>query len=130
MHTYIIGHYNTSIRIIDLSTPNDRFFEKLSWQFYLLSEFLPEICWGEIGEEILFVFRFDVRPGTRTLAFRLISTLPTRPRRLRTNDLQQFSPLLSYCYVVDLVSNPLIKKYQVTLEFFVRKYSLLCTHYP
>ena len=41
--------------------------------FYLSSEFLPEICWEEIAEEILFVFRFDVWPGTRTLAFRLIS---------------------------------------------------------
>ena len=51
---------------------------------YLLSEFLPEICWEEIAEEILFVFRFDVWSGTRTMAFRLKSqnTLPTRPRRL------------------------------------------------
>ena len=68
IHTYIIGHYNPSVRIIDLvshntyvvcvlilyissgtyslkSTPNDRFFEKLFVAiFYLLSEFLPEIC--------------------------------------------------------------------------------------
>ena len=75
LHTYIIGHYNPSVRIIDLvshttyvvlilyiiggtyclkSTPNDRFFEKLFHdRFYLLSEFLPEICWEEIAEEIL-----------------------------------------------------------------------------
>ena len=53
IHTYIIGHYNTSVRIIDLishttyvvcvnfiykwrdlkSTPNDRFFEKLFMAF-------------------------------------------------------------------------------------------------
>ena len=31
---------------------------------------MPEICWEETAEEILFVFRFDVWPGTRTLAFR------------------------------------------------------------
>ena len=49
-------------------------FEKLfHGNFYLLSEFLPEICWEEVAEEIFFVFRFDVWPGTRTLAFRLIS---------------------------------------------------------
>ena len=35
----------------------------------LLSEFLPEICWEEIAEEMLFVFG----SGARTLAFRLIS---------------------------------------------------------
>ena len=29
-----------------------------SCQFYFLSEFLPEICWKEIAEEILFVFHF------------------------------------------------------------------------
>ena len=36
----------------------------------------------KIAEEILFVFRFDVWPGARTLAFSPISanTLPTRPR--------------------------------------------------
>ena len=60
IHIYIIGHYNPSVGIIDLvshttyvsggtyslkSTPNDRFFEKLFMViFYLLSEFLPEIC--------------------------------------------------------------------------------------
>ena len=61
IHTYIIGHYIPSVRIIDLvshityvvcmlflyisgrtyslkSTPNDRF------QFYLLLLFFPEIC--------------------------------------------------------------------------------------
>ena len=31
--------------------------------------FLPEIYWEKITEEILFVFRFDVWPGARTLAF-------------------------------------------------------------
>ena len=45
------------------ATPNDRFFEKLFMAIlFLLSDFLPEICWEEIAEEILFVFRFEV-PG-------------------------------------------------------------------
>ena len=52
------------------STPNDRFFwEIFHGNFNLLSEFLPEIYWEEIAEEILFVFRFDVWPEIRTLAF-------------------------------------------------------------
>ena len=56
------------------STLNDRFFEKLFMAFLFYSrEFLPEICWEEIAEEILFAFYFYVWPGTRTLAFRLIS---------------------------------------------------------
>ena len=94
IHIFFV-HYTPSVRIIDImvshtiyvvcfnfihkwwdlqSTPNDRFFlRNFSWQFYLLSEFLTEICWGEIPEEILFVFCFDVWPGVRTLALRLIS---------------------------------------------------------
>ena len=42
-----------------LFTVRDFFLINFSWQFYLLSEFLPEIRWEEIAEEIL--------------AFRLIS---------------------------------------------------------
>ena len=51
------------------STPNDRFFEKLFIAiFHFLSEFLPEICWEKIAQEILFVFLFwclacDSNPG-------------------------------------------------------------------
>ena len=93
---HIIGHYNPTVRIIDLvshityvvcvnfmhkwqdlqfkvDTERQIFWETFHGNFYWLSEFLPEICWEEIAEEILFVFRFDVWPGTRTLAFRLIS---------------------------------------------------------
>ena len=41
------------------STPNDRFSEKLFMPiFYLLSEFLPDICCEKIVEEILFLFGF------------------------------------------------------------------------
>ena len=32
------------------SIPNNRFLTNFSWQFYLLSEFLPEICWEEVAE--------------------------------------------------------------------------------
>ena len=35
------------------STPNDRFFEKLFMAILVyFQEFLPEICWQEIAEEI------------------------------------------------------------------------------
>ena len=47
--------------------------ETFSWYVYLLSEFLPEISWEEITEEILFEFCFDAWPGIRTRALRLIS---------------------------------------------------------
>ena len=43
------------------SIPNDRFFKKL---FIEVLIYLPKICWEEIAEEIIFVFRFDVWPGT------------------------------------------------------------------
>ena len=105
IHTYIIGHYNPSVRIIDLVSHTTyvvcvNFIHKwrdlqfkvdserqiclrnFSWQFYLLSNILTEICWEEIAEEILIVFCFDVWPGALTLAFRII---PTRPRRLQTS---------------------------------------------
>ena len=37
-----------------MSTPNERFVRKFSWPFYLLSEFLLEICSKEVTEEIFF----------------------------------------------------------------------------
>ena len=48
------------------------FWETFHGNYIYFAEFLPEICWEEIAKEILFVFRFDVWRGTRTLAFRLI----------------------------------------------------------
>ena len=68
IHTYIIGRYNPSVRIIDLvshityvvcvnflyisggtysfkvDSERQIFLRNFSWQFYILSEFLPEIC--------------------------------------------------------------------------------------
>ena len=83
IHTYTIGHYNPSIRIIDLVSHTtyvvcinfirkwrDLQFkldsETFHGNFILLSEFLPEICLEEITEEISpknTVFCFDVWPG-------------------------------------------------------------------
>ena len=41
---------------------------------YFLSEFLPKICWEEIGEDVFFfIFRFDAWPGIGTRVLRLIS---------------------------------------------------------
>ena len=90
-HTYIIGHYNPSVKIIDLishticvvcvnfihirrdlqfkvDTERQIFCETFHGSFNLLSEFLPEICWEEIAKKILFVFYFDVCLGSPTLA--------------------------------------------------------------
>ena len=36
---------------------------------YLLSEFLPEICWAEIAEEIVFIFHCGDWSGIRTQSF-------------------------------------------------------------
>ena len=55
MYRHIIVHYNPSVRmktqlLIPLmfysltSTPSNRFLRSFSWQFFLLSEFLPEFC--------------------------------------------------------------------------------------
>ena len=86
--TYTIIHYNPSVRIsrklltpLNLcalilyissgnyslkSTPNDRLLINFSWQFYLLSEFLPEICWEAVAEKYFF---FHITwPGIRTRA--------------------------------------------------------------
>ena len=53
MHTYTIGHYNPSVKIIDLVSHHyvvcvnfilrtTDFLENFLWQFYLLSEILPD----------------------------------------------------------------------------------------
>ena len=58
-------------RDLQLKVDSERqiFWETFSWQVYLLSEFLPEICWEEVAEEIFFVVCFDDWPGIRSLAF-------------------------------------------------------------
>ena len=72
IHIYIIGHYNPSVRIIDLvshttyvvcvkfirewrglqfkfDTEQQIFWETFHGNFYFTSEFLPEICWEEVA---------------------------------------------------------------------------------
>ena len=98
IYTYIIGDFNPSVRIIKLVSHTtyvvcvnflyisgwDLQFKvnskrQICWEtfhgsFIYYSEFLPEICWEDIAEEILFyVFCFDVWPEAWTLALRLIS---------------------------------------------------------
>ena len=90
IHTYIIGHYNPSVGIIDLVSHTTyvvcinfihkwrdlqfkvdserQIWETFHCNFILHSEFLPEFCWEEIAEEIVFVSRFwclawDSNPG-------------------------------------------------------------------
>ena len=54
------------------STPNDKFLRNFFMPgFYLLSEFLPEICWEEMAEEIFFHISFwcltcDMNPGFKS----------------------------------------------------------------
>ena len=88
----IFGHYNPSVRVVDLASritydvclilcvsrgilslkllAYNQFLKNFSWQFYLLSKFLPKICWAD---EILYVFCFDFWPGARSPALCLIS---------------------------------------------------------
>ena len=77
IHTYIICPYNPSVRIIDVvshtnyvvwvnfihkcwnllfkvDSERQIFWETCSWQFYFTLRVLPEICWEEIAEKILF----------------------------------------------------------------------------
>ena len=58
-----------SVRDLQFKVDSERqiFFIIYSW------EFLPEICWEEMADELLFVFCFDVWPRARILALRLIS---------------------------------------------------------
>ena len=49
------------------------FVKIFSWQIYLISEFLSEIGWEEIAEEIFSYYRFDAWSGIQTRALRLIS---------------------------------------------------------
>ena len=99
IHTYIIGRYNQdySLMLCSLilyvsggnysltSLPNDRFLRNFSQQFYfLLSEFLPEICWEEIAEQIF----FHISYWGQTLI--ISQHTPTRLRRLHTDQKKFF----------------------------------------
>ena len=63
----------------NVASQRQNFWETLSWQFYLHSQFLPEIYWEEIAKEIFLFFIFQVSHqtwGTNTQAF--TSVKPTR----------------------------------------------------
>ena len=49
------------------------FWEAFHSNFILLSEFWPEIYWGEVAEEIFSYIHFDVWPGVWTRALLVIS---------------------------------------------------------
>ena len=65
-NTYVVcvNLYIHKWRNLQFKVDSERqiFWETFHENFILLSEFLPEICWEEITEEILFVFCFDVEP--------------------------------------------------------------------
>ena len=71
IHTYIIGHYNPSVRIIDLASHTTyvvcvHFMHKwrdLQFKVHFERHIFARICWEEIAEGLLFVFCFDVWPG-------------------------------------------------------------------
>ena len=79
---YIIDHYNLSVRIATQfltllmlcvliffnlkSTSNDRLLKNLSWQFYLLSEFLPEFCREKVApKKNFFIFPLQKTEGLK-----------------------------------------------------------------
>ena len=51
--------------LIILSTSGGRFLRSFSWEFYLLSEFLPEICWEVFAEEIHTYIIGHYKPSVR-----------------------------------------------------------------
>ena len=96
MHTYTIGQYNPSVRIIDLVSHNTYvvcvyFIQKwrdlrlkvnserqIFWEtshdnFIYSQSFCQKSVERKSPKKIIFVFCFDVWLETRTLAFRLIS---------------------------------------------------------
>ena len=119
---YIIGHYNPSVRIINsvfrttyvvcinfihkwqdkqfkVDSERQIFVRNFSLQFYLLSEFLPEICLEEIAEEILFVFCFNVWPWGSNPSFTFIK--PTH----YLLDYGDFNNIFFYFILVEKISS-------------------------
>ena len=89
--------------------------------FYLFSEFLPEICWEEIAEKILFVFYFDVWPGVRTLALCLISQHTTYYGDFQ-QDIHNSLKYQSFSIVYTMLAR--------VLEWFGFEYKIVCIAYP
>ena len=87
------------------SIPNDRFFEKLFMAilFTLHTVFARNLLRGNRRRKILFVFRFDVWPGTRTLAFAsnepthyLLDQVPTLMYKINTRNISGVEKLGCY----------------------------------
>ena len=77
--THVVGvNFMRKQRELQFNVDSEQqIFEKLfHGRFILLSEFLSEICWEEIGLEIFFfffIFRFAIWPGIPTRALLLIT---------------------------------------------------------
>ena len=65
-HTSHVACVNFIREFWDLQFKVDSGRQTFSWQFYLLSEFLPELCLEEIAEIIVFVFYSDIWDGPRS----------------------------------------------------------------
>ena len=68
---FVCGNFIRECRVLQLNVASKRlnFWETFSWHVYLLSEFLPEICWEKIAEDVFFfIFRFDDWPDIWTRA--------------------------------------------------------------
>ena len=71
-HNYDLASHSTYVVCVSFylkdgtyslqSAQKNRLVRSFSRQFYLLSDFSPEICWEEVVEEIFLYFRFDVWP--------------------------------------------------------------------
>ena len=59
------------------STPNDRFLQNFSWEFHLFSEFLPEIYWEKIAEEIIFHISLYSKPKVWTVPLSVLGQYTT-----------------------------------------------------
>ena len=150
--TYLIGLCNSSVSIVDLVShtacvvcvnfihkwrdlhfkvefERQIFLRYSSWLFYLLSEFLSEICWKEIAEEIFFTFNFfwwqtrDTNPG---FWVQYADTLHTRPRQLHFlfNKIKVSSQLHSIREPIRVVSTSGINRHNIAHECSSRQYHL------
>ena len=67
------------------------FLRNISWQFYLLSEFLPEIYWEEVIEEI--IIEVQISFCWRCLAWSLNSCLTSLTQRTTEATLDVLRPV-------------------------------------
>ena len=77
------------------SIPNDRFFRSFSWQFYLLSEILPEICREEVAEKIFACIVVYARRASR-LKFILFAMICDPKKKIQFHGCHTFRLHPSY----------------------------------